>query len=585
MSESLRHLARYWALPDGGGRPVAYRGGNPLGREAFYLDVEAARRALAGLAPGEAGGRPSIVLFEPDAYRFAVWLLATWSLGLAAVLPGDDLPATREALATPWVGSGNASNALTAWSIAAAPDGSGIEIDHGRPGVTLFTSGSTGQPALFEKNLRQLRTDVGMLEAVFGGELTPDTRFVTSVPHQHMYGLPYFVLWSLTGAHPFVVEKLRYPEDLGQLPPADYVFISAPTFLKYLTDAPAARGVHWRMATSAGSPLAAEIAARVETYLQAPLFDIYGSTETGTIAHRRGGSLWQAFPGVRLSLEEGSSRLRIHSPWLADAEVESGFLSGDIARLGEHGMELLGRADRLVKIGGKRISLTQIEQELASLPEVARVRIVPLPGEREDGRVVLGAVIMLGPEGRLKYSAEKKARFDAELRKRLRHRLNPLALPRRWRYVEAFPCDEMGKETRQDLERLFAPLMPRARRLPDERGENEEDGAEAVLLQLQVPRDLVWFEGHFPGFPLLPGVVQLDWAAHFARLYFGFDAAAANVSGLKFQRMIRPGDAPRLRLVSKRGRREVAFAFTLGGKIYSHGVFASKDRATGGTAT
>jgi 3-hydroxymyristoyl/3-hydroxydecanoyl-(acyl carrier protein) dehydratase len=569
-------------LPDGGGRPLAYRGGSPVGRNVFRLDIDAARRTLAGLTPGEVGGRPGIVLFEPDAYRFAVWLLATWSLGLTVVLPGDDLPATRESLAMPWVGSGNLSNALRAWHIAAAPES---VPDHGQPGVVLFTSGSTGKPTLIEKDLRQLRAEAEMFEEAFGGELTPDTRFVTSVPHQHMYGLPFFMLWSLTGAHPFVVEKLRYPEDLGQLPPADYVFISAPTFLKYLADAPAAAGVRWRMATSAGSPLAPDIAASGASYLQAPLFEIYGSTETGAVARRQGGSPWQAFPGVRLGVEEDTSRLRIHSPLLADAEMESGFLSGDIARLDERGLELLGRADRLVKIGEKRISLTQIEQELARLPEVASVRVVPLPHEHEGDRVVLGAVIVLTPEGRLKYGAEKKFHFDLGLRDCLRDRLDPLALPRRWRYVEALPCNEMGKTSRQDLERLFVSMLPRVSRLPDEHGENSGGGTEKVFLQIQELRDPLWFDGHFPGFPLLPGVLQLDWVAHFARLYFRFDAAAANVSGLKFQNMIRPGDAPLLELASARKGREVSFAFTVNGKPCSHGAFVSRDQAGGSVET
>lgn len=566
---SPQTLARYWTLPVDDGRPVAYRGEMPIGRATFYRDLDAARRTLAGLAPGEVAGWPGFALFEPDAYRFAVWLLATWSLGLLAVLPGDDLSATREALALPWVGGANPANALTTWD-AAAP---ASDADHGRPGVMLFTSGSTGKPELIEKSLEQLRAEAEMFERAFGGELTPETRFVTSVPHQHMYGLPFFILWSLSGAHPFVVEKLRYPEDLGRLRPADYALISAPTFLKHLVDAPPAAGVRWRMATSAGSPLAIEAAESGAAYLRAPLFEIYGSTETGAVAWRLGKAPWQAMPGVRLSLEEGGSRLLIHSPLLAGRESVSGFLSGDIARLDERGLELLGRADRLVKIGEKRISLTRVEEELARLPEVKSVRIVPLPHEHEGDRVILGAVVVLSPEGRQRLDAGKKARFDLALRDRLRGRLDALALPRRWRYVTAFPCNEMGKVTRQALERLFVPLLPHAERLPQPRGGEEGGEAGKVLLQLRVPRDLIWFEGHFPGFPILPGVVQLDWAAHFARRYFGFDATTAGVSGLKFQNVIRPGDEPRLELVLRRDGKGVEFVFSLDGKISSHGVF------------
>ncbi|MDR2261382.1 MAG: AMP-binding protein [Azoarcus sp.] len=585
MHEALvRGLARYWPLP-GSVHPVAWRAGYPIEHAEFYRDLDAARQwLLAGPEPGEIAGRPCVALFDGDAYRFIVWLLAGWSLGLTMVLPGDDLPVTRRALPIPWIGN---APAFAAPQGAAAPrarnDG---DVDHAHPGLVLFTSGSTGKPALIEKSLAQLRAEAEMLEAAFGGELPPRTRFVSSVPHQHMFGLPFFILWPLCAARPIVVEKLRYPEDLERLPAADYVFVSAPTFLKHLPEAPEARGqARWRLAVSAGSPLAAEVAARGEAFLHAPVFEIYGSTETGAAARRRGNAPWQAMPGVRFHVEETSSRLLIHSPLLTEAERDSGFLSGDLARMDEHGLVLLGRADRLVKIGEKRISLTQVEEELARLPEVERALAVPLPHERESDRLILGAALILKPEGRARLAAEKKTYFDASLRSALRQRLDPLALPRRWRYVEAFPCNEMGKTTRRDLERLFAPILPQAGLLAQSReGAAENAETRKLLLQLTLPRGLAWFEGHFPNLPILPGVVQIDWAAHFAHFYFGFDAARFDLAGLKFQNLIRPDDAPRLELVLKRGGKELEFSYTLDGKICSRGAFVPKKGARAATA-
>ncbi|MDR1425077.1 MAG: AMP-binding protein [Azoarcus sp.] len=570
MSEpDLRLLSRHWALPADNGRPIAWCGGQPIARARFYRDIEAARRTLAGLDPGELDGRPGVALYDTHAYRFAVWLLAAWSLGLAVVLPGDDLPATREALPIPWIGSAQTGEALSDWSGGGPPSA----LDHGRPAMFVFTSGSTGKPSLIGKELSQLRAEVEMFERAFGADLTPETRFVTSVPHQHMYGLPFFMLWSLSAPHPFWVEKLRYPEDLGRLPPADYLLVSAPTFLKHLPDAPPPPlGVRWKMATSAGSSLALDVARAGIAYMNAPLYEIYGSTETGAAAHRVADAPWQPMPGVRLALEEGTSRLLIHSPLLSEAERESGFLSGDIARLGERGLELIGRADRVVKIGEKRISLTRIEQELSRLPEVASARVLPLPHEHESDRLLLGAVVVLSPEGRALRATKKKAHFDLGLRARLRDRLDPLALPRRWRYVEAFPCNDMGKTTRQDMERLFAPRLAHAEVLPRSDGDNDD----SVVLQLAVPHNLAWFEGHFPGLPILPGVVQVDWAAHFARLYFSFDASVCDIASLKFQHIIRPGDAPCLKLSLRCGGKEIEFTFFRDDKIYSHGVFVAR---------
>ena len=563
-------LMRHWALPELEGnesRPVAWRGGQPITREVFYRDLAAARQRLLRAEPGDVAGRPGFALLDSDVYRFSVWLLAAWSLGLVVVLPGDDLPATKAALNMPWIGSDPTSPS------SATDHEEDVDVDHGTPGVMLFTSGSTGKPSLVEKTLRQLRAEAEMFEKAFGERLSTKTRFVASVPHQHMYGFPFFVLWPLTAGHAITVERLRYPEDLGRLPPADYVLISAPTFLKHLPDAPSpAPGLRWQMATSAGSPLALEVARQGAAYLSAPLFEIYGSTETGATARRQGDAPWQAMPGVRLSLDAETSRLRIHSPLLSDAEMESGYLSGDLARLDEHGLVLQGRADRLVKIGEKRISLTQIEQELALLPEVDSARVVPLPHEHESDRLILGVVIVLSPEGWRRHGAEKKVQFDASLRNRLRDRLDPLALPRRWRYVEAFPCNEMGKTTRQDLEKLFAPFFPHVEQIPQDPAD-AKPGVEKCVLRLRVPHNLAWFEGHFPGAPVLPGVVQVDWAAWFARLYFGFDAEATNVSNLKFQRVVLPGDVLRLELSLRREKGELEFIYTVDEKTCLRAVF------------
>jgi len=62
-----------------------------------------------------------------------------------------------------------------------------------------------------------------------------------------------------------------------------------------------------------------------------------------------------------------------------------------------------------------------------------------------------------------------------------------------------------------------------------------------LTLRLHVPRSLTYFRGHFPGFSILPGVVQLSWVMRYARRYLLLSGRAAWTMQVKFHRPILPG--------------------------------------------
>jgi 3-hydroxymyristoyl/3-hydroxydecanoyl-(acyl carrier protein) dehydratase len=72
------------------------------------------------------------------------------------------------------------------------------------------------------------------------------------------------------------------------------------------------------------------------------------------------------------------------------------------------------------------------------------------------------------------------------------------------------------------------------------------------------------FAGHFPGAPLLPGVVQVDWAMRFAARIFDLGEIWASDIRIKFRRPIRPTGPLVLELKLSRGRRRLEFAYTSG---------------------
>jgi 3-hydroxymyristoyl/3-hydroxydecanoyl-(acyl carrier protein) dehydratase len=94
-----------------------------------------------------------------------------------------------------------------------------------------------------------------------------------------------------------------------------------------------------------------------------------------------------------------------------------------------------------------------------------------------------------------------------------------------------------------------------------------------VTLTLVVPETLFWFRGHFPTYPILPGVVQLDWAIRYARQAFGFDAATIDTMRMKFRKPVPPGARLCLGLAQLSVQNSVAFEYSDGEGVYSSGQF------------
>ena len=73
------------------------------------------------------------------------------------------------------------------------------------------------------------------------------------------------------------------------------------------------------------------------------------------------------------------------------------------------------------------------------------------------------------------------------------------------------------------------------------------------------------FSGHFPQTPVLPGVVQVDWAQQLARsLIKDLPPRFSGMEVLKFQQLVRPGDQLQLTLRFDAARGKLYFAFRNG---------------------
>jgi len=516
------------------------------------LDHTQLREQALSVAAGlQARGVQRMAVHLEDAADLAIALLGAWRAGVSVLLPSDLQWQTRQRWSSEvdlWLSDHPDDAHLSDLLQPALP---GAELDLEQCRLSLCTSGSSGEPKRIDKTLRQLANEVEALEQLWGADLG-EAWIIGSVATQHIYGLLFRVLWPLCAGRPFVRRQLAFPEDLQRASrehPA-FAWVGSPALLKRMGDNldwPALSSV--RQVFSSGGALPADAAQSLQQRLQQWPTEILGSSETGGIAWRQGASLWQPFAGVELS-QDSDGALLIASPYLPAGHVEH---TADAARIAADGrFELLGRLDRIVKLEEKRISLPMLEQALVAHEWVAEARL----GVVQENRAVLGALLVLSDAGLFALREHGRRSLTEALRKHLSQHCEALALPRRWRLVRQLPLNSQGKLPQADIEALLLAPRPKA---PEVLEQVETDGEWS--LQLSVPPDLAYFSGHFPKAPVLPGVVQVEWALNLGRHLLNLAGKFAGMEVLKFQQLVRPGDEIQLHLRFDRERGKLYFAY------------------------
>jgi acyl-CoA synthetase (AMP-forming)/AMP-acid ligase II len=282
---------------------------------------------------------------------------------------------------------------------------------------------------------------------------------------------------------------------------------------------------------SATAPLSPQLAAQAEEAMGGALIEIYGSTESGQVATRRPtqSEVWEAFGDIQVRLEQhegnGGERFIFEGDFIPEPTPMADILELLDARR----FRLLGRANDLIHVAGRRSSLGYLNHHLNSIPGVADGAFW-LPDDVTDG-VVRPVAFVVAP------GLDAHAIIAA-----LRERLEAVFVPRRVVHVAAFPREGTGKLTVRAL-REFALSQLASDDTP-------------VQLTREVPADHPVFAGHFPGQPLVPGallVSQVLEAVH------GVPALAARIgtqptlAAAKFLAPVRPGSTLLIDLIPETG--------------------------------
>lgn len=421
--------------------PVAVSGAHTIPFARFRADVASLASRL------RADGCRSAGLWCEDGYAFVIGLLGIAYAGATAVIPPSTQSVMLSGLSGCWdhLVSDDSMLAGRVEPVTAAPDpGPLAAIDVDGCALDFFTSGTTAEPKRVRRTLGQIEREVLAIEALVGSSGLGTAR--ATVSHQHVYGLAFKLLWPLTAGRPFATRSHEVWETLlPELREGD-VLVSSPAHLGRLGGID---GI-WRPALvlSAGAPLPDSAAKETSRLFGISPTEIYGSTETGAVAHRRASAEnvpWVPLPGVEVTQRENSC-LQLRSPW-----VDGVHDSEDVISFRDGGFELHGRADRVVKVEGKRVSLPAVEAALARLSEVREAAVVMLTGERDQ----LAVAVELSPEGSVLRDRLGDFRLSRLLRSRLAAELEPLGRPRCWRFVDAIPTAAMGKRPDAIVATLF----------------------------------------------------------------------------------------------------------------------------------
>lgn len=422
----------------------AWRDGELLSRGRLWSDA----RQLAESLPDRGG----VFNLCEDRYLFTAVLLAALQRGQVCLLPpSGNAAALRQILEEfpdAYVASEQApADPACPWFRVVPPepghDATPPASDPDRPALVVFTSGSEGRPKACRHSVRTFEVSARMALRSLGLD-GARSMIVSTTPPQHMYGLETSVFWPLFSSLVQYSGRPFFPEDIRRTlrtAPLPCLLATTPTHLSALIrtggEWPNLRGI-----LSSTARLSDSLARQAEAATGAGVREIYGSTETLSFASRQTAreTLWRPYGEARLTPAGNDGA------WLTAAHLPSKAWLEDLFRIEPDGrFEVLGRAADLVKIGGKRGSLADLNRRLADLAGVEDGLFYTYEDAR--GELRTGAVVVSG--------LSKQAIVSG-----LRPFLDEVFLPKRIRYVRRIPRNSVGKILKDDLERLLAALEP-----------------------------------------------------------------------------------------------------------------------------
>ncbi|MCF6346346.1 MAG: AMP-binding protein [Thiomicrorhabdus sp.] len=292
--------------------------------------------------------------------------------------------------------------------------------------IWLYTSGSTGLPKRVVKTWQNMIDSANLAISRFN--LMTPCFIVTTVPNQHMFGLESSIFWPLLSKASLWHDRPMFPEDIISALSANTqqpaLLVSTPLHIKKLIAFKLDWPKHLNRLLSATAPMPCSLAQKTEQQMKVQVFEVYGSTETASIASKQStfSELWQPYQDVEFQ-EISPKQYAVKTAGLDKFQP----LNDQIEFINPPQFKLGKRDDDLIKIAGKRISLSELNRSLCAIKGISDgVFIQPKHAERLAAFVVTTL-------------------SSTKIQQALRKMIDPVFLPRPIIFLSVLPRNDVGK--------------------------------------------------------------------------------------------------------------------------------------------
>lgn len=324
--------------------------------------------------------------------------------------------------------------------------------ERGRPGLILFSSGSSGEP-------KAMLHDFAELLQSYEGRRARSLRILAFLLFDHIGGL-HTLFGALASGAALVLPGSREPEVVARAIARHgaAVLPASPSFLSLMLMSGALKNndlSSLKIVSYGTEPMPESLLNRLREALpKARFIQTFGTSETGIAqtVSRSSSSLAMRIddPGTEVKIVDGEL-------WLRSKTQICGYLNADNARftadgwfrtgdlveeMGEGFLRIRGRATDIINVGGEKVFPSEVESVIMELPGVEDCLALAEPN-MITGQAV--SVQIVAAEG------QEETALKREIRRHCRERLDAYKAPARIRFVARAAVGERFKRIRRPL--------------------------------------------------------------------------------------------------------------------------------------